>query len=58
MKKITVIKGKLDNIRISNTTFPLYDINTTKGVTTALVDASILGDSFKRVSIVVDDYKL
>jgi len=59
MKKITVVKGSIDNIKISNTTFPLFDISTTKGITIALVDASaILGDSFKRVTIIVDDYKI
>jgi hypothetical protein len=58
MKKITIIKGKIDSIKISNTTFPLYDISTTNGVTTAIVDASaVLGDSFKRVAIIIDDYK-
>lgn len=59
MKKITIVKGSIDNIKIANTTLPLYQIDTVNGVTAALVDASaILGDSFKRVTAVLQDYKI
>lgn len=59
MKKITVVKGKIGKIKISNTTLPLFEINTTKGVTTALVDASeVLGVDYKRVTIDVEHYRL
>jgi hypothetical protein len=59
MKKITILKGSIDNIKIANTTLPLYNIDTVNGVTSALVDASaVLGDEFKRVIVVLENYKI
>lgn len=60
MKKITVIKGTYNKLKISNTTFPLLKpVQVDKGEATALVDASsILGDDFNKITIGLEDYRV
>lgn len=57
--KITVIKGKYKNFKISNTTFPLLKpVETFRGHSTALIDASsILGEDFTRITVELEDYR-
>lgn len=59
-KKIYVIRGYLDKIRVSNTGFDLIKpVKTIGGLSTAIVDASqLLGSDNKYSRVVLEDYKL
>jgi hypothetical protein len=59
-KRIRILKGMYNKIRISDSTFPiLKPLETSYGKTVAVVDASsLLGDEYKIVKVEVEDYKL
>jgi hypothetical protein len=59
-KKIYVIRGYLDKIKVSNTGFDLIKpVKTTGGLSTAIVDASqLLGKDNKYSRVILEDYKL
>jgi hypothetical protein len=59
-KRIRILKGMYNKIRISDSTFPiLKPLETSYGKTVAIVDASsLLGDEYKIVKVEVEDYKL
>ena len=60
MARILVIRGTVDNIRISNSVFSLIKpLDIDQGKITATVDASsLLGDSYAIAKINVIDYTL
>lgn len=59
MAQLYVIKGTIGKIKISHAAFPLIEINTNLGVTSALVDASdLLGNEYKKAQVIVESYKL
>jgi hypothetical protein len=57
---IHILKGNYGKIRITNCIFTmLKPLDITKGITTAIVDASsLLGAEYAIVAISVQDYKL
>ena len=59
-KRIRILKGMYNKIRISDSTFPiLKPLETSYGKTIAIVDASsLLGNEYKIVKVEVEDYKL
>lgn len=59
-KRIRVLKGHYDKIRIMECTFPLLKpVDTSYGRTTATVDGSeLFGQAFKSVIINVEDYRI
>lgn len=59
-KRIRILKGMYNKIRISDSTFPiLKPLETSYGKTVAIVDASsLLGNEYKIVKVEVEDYKL
>ncbi len=59
-KRIRILKGMYNKIRISDSTFPiLKPLETSYGKTVAIVDASsLLGDEYKIVKVEVENYKL
>lgn len=59
-KRIRILKGMYNKIRISDSTFPiLKPLETSYGKTIAVVDASsLLGNEYKIVKVEVEDYKL
>ncbi len=59
-KRIRILKGMYNKIRISDSTFPiLKPLETSYGKTVAIVDASsLLGDEYKIVKVEVEEYKL
>lgn len=59
-KRIRILKGMYNKIRISDSTFPiLKPLETSYGKTVAVVDASsLLGDEYKNVKVEVENYKL
>ncbi len=59
-KRIRILKGMYNKIRISDSTFPiLKPLETSYGKTVAIVDASsLLGEEYKIVKVEVEDYKL
>jgi hypothetical protein len=59
-KRIRILKGMYNKIRISDSTFPmLKPLETSYGKTIAVVDASsLLGNEYKNVKVEVENYKL
>ena len=59
-KRIRILKGMYEKIRISDSTFPLLKpIETTHGKSKATIDASsLLGDEYKVLQVEVESYKL
>lgn len=59
-KRIHILKGNYGKIRITDCVFMLLKpLDITKGITTAIVDAStLLGAEYAIVDVNVEDYKL
>jgi len=59
-KRIRILRGMYDKIRISDSTFPLLkDVETINGKSKATIDASsLLGDEYKVLQVEVESYKL
>jgi len=59
MKQIYIVKGYIGDIKISQASFPLINVNTHLGITTAVVDASsLLGDEYKTVTVDLHAYNI
>lgn len=59
-KRIRIIKGRYNKIRISDCIFTLLKpLEVSNGITTATIDASdLLGPAFCMIVVTVEDYKL
>lgn len=59
-QRIHIIKGNYNNIKITNSVFPLIkQIETSYGKSKATINASsLLGDEYKVLQVDVESYKL